>query len=514
MKVFTGPLLWLLPITAICQSQTTVAPAPWQTGVVTLDGTCAGKEGFVCSPSWGACCSADGLCGRSSKFCGTGCQPAFGNCNAPVVVPPVPGPGSPSTDGSCGGAKQFNCTGTSFGACCSSGGWCGDTAAHCAVDSGCQSLFGSCSAASPVSSDGSCGANGKICPGSTFGDCCSTSGFCGATIAHCGPGCQAGFGNCTSTDTSISTDGSCGSNGKTCKGSTFGDCCSSSGFCGTSTGHCDAAAGCNSGFGTCTGSDSVSTDGSCGKNGKTCIGSTFGDCCSSSGFCGKTTTHCDAAAGCQSGSGTCTGSNDVSVNGLCAKNGKTCKGSTFGDCCSSSGFCGASSTHCSAGCQTKFGTCTTGTGNISTDGACGKNGKTCKGSTFGDCCSPNGFCGKSTDHCNAGCQATFGTCTSGSSGSISINGECGSKNGKTCVGSTFGDCCSSAGFCGGTVTHCGVGCQKSSSNACLMTRIPSADGTCGSTKGGLTCAGGAFNNQCCSSNGFCGTTTAHCSSGW
>ncbi|KAL2062458.1 hypothetical protein VTL71DRAFT_6724 [Oculimacula yallundae] len=119
MKSFTS-LLWIFPITALCQSQTSVAPAPWQTGVVTEDGTCGGADGFVCSPSWGACCSADGRCGRSVKFCGTGCQTPFGNCNAPVVVVPVLGPGSPTPDGSCGGTKGYNCTGASFGACCSS----------------------------------------------------------------------------------------------------------------------------------------------------------------------------------------------------------------------------------------------------------------------------------------------------------------------------------------------------------------------------------------------------------
>lgn len=55
--------------------------------------------------------------------------------------------------------------------------------------------------------------------------------------------------------------------------------------------------------------------------------------------------------------------------------------------------------------------------------------------------------------------------------------------------------------------------QKSSSSGCLTTNIPSKDGTCGS-KSGLTCAGGDFNNQCCSSNGFCGTSASHCGSGW
>ncbi|KAL3428231.1 hypothetical protein PVAG01_01740 [Phlyctema vagabunda] len=131
----------------------------------------------------------------------------------------------------------------------------------------------------------------------------------------------------------------------------------------------------------------------------------------------------------------------------------------------------------------------------------------CTGSTFGDCCSLHGFCGKSMDYCGAGCQVLFGSC------SISTDGACGSRNGMTCVGSTFGNCCSSAGFCGGTADHCGVGCQKASSSACLTTNIPSVDGTCGDSNEALTCAGGSFDNQCCSSGGFCGTTAAHCGSG-
>lgn len=37
-----------------------------------------------------------------------------------------------STDGTCGGAKGLKCQGSTFGNCCSSGGYCGSTTAHCA----------------------------------------------------------------------------------------------------------------------------------------------------------------------------------------------------------------------------------------------------------------------------------------------------------------------------------------------------------------------------------------------
>ncbi len=49
---------------------------------------------------------------------------------------------------------------------------------------------------------------------------------------------------------------------------------------------------------------------------------------------------------------------------------------------------------------------------VSSDGACG-NGVTCLGSTFGDCCSAHGFCGGSADYCGDGCQAGFGACGGG-----------------------------------------------------------------------------------------------------
>ncbi|KAJ3547832.1 hypothetical protein NM208_g1312 [Fusarium decemcellulare] len=497
-------LFWLLPALAVSQktsTSTTATLLPWQTGEVTPDGTCGGTTGFVCSPIWGACCSKDGKCGRSNAFCGDGCQPAAGNCNAPAPAPaPAPGPGSTSPDGSCGGENKYNCTGSPFGDCCSSSGYCGTTSGHCG--SGCQDLFGTCGAPTNISSDGQCGSNGKICLGSGFGDCCSSGNWCGDAAEHCGAGCQSGFGNCTSTDSgNISTDGSCGKNGKTCKGSKFGDCCSTDGYCGSTKDHCE---NCQPEFGTCAAETDISTDGSCGKNGKTCKGSKFGDCCSSSGYCGSSKDHCQA--GCQPQYGTCAAEDNISTDGSCGKNGKTCKGSTFGDCCSSSGYCGKTSTHCGAGCNSAFGTCDAAAGDISTDGSCGKNGKTCKGSTFGDCCSSTGYCGKSSDHCGAGCNSAFGTCDEGA-GNISTDGSCGPKNGKTCKGSTFGDCCSSNGYCGKSTDHCRTGCQL---NYGLCTGI-STDSSCG-TRNGKTCAGSGLGN-CCSSQGYCGSTGAHCGQG-
>ncbi|KAK0391281.1 hypothetical protein NLU13_0782 [Sarocladium strictum] len=48
---------------------------------------------------------------------------------------------------------------------------------------------------------------------------------------------------------------------------------------------------------------------------------------------------------------------------------------------------------------------------VSEDGRCGgSTGQTCKGSTFGDCCSKKGRCGRKTRHCACGCQSDFGEC--------------------------------------------------------------------------------------------------------
>ena len=45
----------------------------------------------------------------------------------------------------------------------------------------------------------------------------------------------------------------------------------------------------------------------------------------------------------------------------------------------------------------------------STNGECSGT-TTCKGSTFGRCCSKWGYCGATTEHCGTGCQSAFGEC--------------------------------------------------------------------------------------------------------
>ena len=51
-----------------------------------------------------------------------------------------------------------------------------------------------------VSTDGSCQSGGAVCP---RGYCCSRQEWCGTTPAHCGAGCQVGWGRCSSPSTTV-----------------------------------------------------------------------------------------------------------------------------------------------------------------------------------------------------------------------------------------------------------------------------------------------------------------------
>ncbi|KAF8418109.1 hypothetical protein EV426DRAFT_681433 [Tirmania nivea] len=133
----------------------------------------------------------------------------------------------------------------------------------------------------------------------------------------------------------------------------------------------------------------------------------------------------------------------------------------FGSCCSSSGWCGNSTSYCGGGCDPLYGTCLD---KLTPDGSCGgANGYTCH-SKFGTCCSSHGFCGNATQYCGVGCQRAFsvgGTCLTGVT--PSLNGTCGAIKKLTCTGGPWnGQCCSLNGYCGKTATHCGTGWNRSS----------------------------------------------------
>ncbi|EEH37042.2 hypothetical protein PAAG_07460 [Paracoccidioides lutzii Pb01] len=147
----------------------------------------------------------------------------------------------------------------------------------------------------------------------------------------------------------------------------------------------------------------------------------------------------------------------ISLDGKCSPD-ISCTGSSFGECCSINGFCGTGPEWCGLG-NCLSGACQKDTSGISFDGTCGPlfpANRTCVGSKFGDCCSTSGYCGTGPGWCG------YGNCYSGacdtSLGGVSLDGTCGPKfsGNMTCVGSAFGECCSTSGFCGTSSQHCGI----------------------------------------------------------
>ncbi|KAM7214560.1 hypothetical protein V8F06_010042, partial [Rhypophila decipiens] len=90
------------------------------------------------------------------------------------------------------------------------------------------------------------------------------------------------------------------------------------------------------------------------------------------------------------------------------------------------------------------------------DGTCGYEAKMRCGTGENQCCSAGGWCGDSKDHCGAGCQSLFGNCTTGAE---SVDGTCGSgtSNNLVCGKILDGPCCSPEGWCGWSEAHCYTG---------------------------------------------------------
>lgn len=198
--------------------------------IITKDNSCGiySTNITVCNPNGpGPCCSnsvssSSGWCGNSELYCSvTNC---ILNCTSSSLSTSVIKTASTisslkviptivTIDNSCGiYPNQIVVCGSNVGPCCSNvngnWGWCGSSNLYCAL-SNClfnctqmpitlsstlsASLSPSVSSTlSPsssfvISTDGTCGSN-VICPNL---QCCSSSGYCGSTIAHCGTGCQS-----------------------------------------------------------------------------------------------------------------------------------------------------------------------------------------------------------------------------------------------------------------------------------------------------------------------------------
>ncbi|KAI8952346.1 hypothetical protein F4801DRAFT_577509 [Xylaria longipes] len=118
--------------------------------VYSTDGTCGPQHGKRrCAGKWGDCCNMNGKCGTGTDFCGWGnCQ--SGNCTIPDGVLPTSTQGlfsGNTTDGTCGGKDNYVCN-ELYGLCCNKDGKCGTQVSYCGA--GCQPQFGKCSSASPT----------------------------------------------------------------------------------------------------------------------------------------------------------------------------------------------------------------------------------------------------------------------------------------------------------------------------------------------------------------------------
>ncbi|KAI0025472.1 carbohydrate-binding module family 18 [Xylariomycetidae sp. FL0641] len=184
---------------------------------------------------------------------------------------------------------------------------------------------------------------------------------------------------------------------------------------------------------------------------------------------------------------------DVSPDMTCGNTGAGTEGYTCPDglCCSQYGYCGNSTNYCADGCQETFGVCSgsggdgdgsgdDGDGGTSPDMTCGNDGAGNNGyiCPSGLCCSSHGYCGSSTDYCDAGCQPAFGICADDPSdgGGDSEDERCGPDHGNTHCSST--QCCSAAGWCGTGSDYCSApDCLTDYGPACDANKVPSGANT-------------------------------------
>ncbi|KAH6574324.1 hypothetical protein BASA62_002504 [Batrachochytrium salamandrivorans] len=185
-----------------------------------------------------------------------------------------------------------------------------------------------------------------------------------------------------------------------------------------------------------------------------------------------------------------------------------------GVCCSKNGVCGTTKDHCKAGCQSEFGSCDP-TGPVeymktSRDGKCGRGTRVYCNS--GRCCSQRGFCGFTKEHCGVGCQSAFGLCDSTEPvGLLKVTDNYFLWK-KISFQMCPGFCCAGDGFCGKTKEDCGIDCQEAF-GVCdprphVEPRKVSSDGKCG--KGTEF---GCEPGNCCSQYGSCGATSDYCGAG-
>ncbi|KAI0176603.1 hypothetical protein BJ166DRAFT_458305 [Pestalotiopsis sp. NC0098] len=120
--------------------------------------------------------------------------------------------------------------------------------------------------------------------------------------------------------------------------------------------------------------------------------------------------------------------------------------------------------------------------------------------SISQCCSQYGYCGNTTDYCDSsnGCQSAFGdACIDDGGSGDSGSGLCGPANGNAVCAST--ECCSAEGYCGTTVDHCKApDCLFNYGPACDANKIPSGTNTSTLTRSklGSVAYGGAGIYSC------------------
>jgi hypothetical protein len=161
------------------------------------DGRCGAPTGFDCfGKTDGPCCSLHGWCGFSAVHCGAGCQGDFGVCddassgkapNGTLVPSKVPSKTSSTSKATSTFSKAPSKTSAAGKA--SSSASCSGKASKVSATSAPKQ--------GKVSPNGQCGGGeGYHCHGFAAGSCCSSTGWCGPSPAHCGSGCQSDFGTC------------------------------------------------------------------------------------------------------------------------------------------------------------------------------------------------------------------------------------------------------------------------------------------------------------------------------
>ncbi len=133
-----------------------------------------------------------------------------------------------------------------------------------------------------------------------------------------------------------------------------------------------------------------------------------------------------------------------------------------------------------------------------------------------ECCSQYGFCGTTADHCASPPATTQVAPSSPSSvSSSSTGGTCGGGQVGNGICLNSNECCSQYGFCGSSSEHCAIAAGTTDQQQPSQTTAsPQQEqqqqvyGTCGNgATGNGICP---TNSDCCSAQGFCGTTLEHC----